>query len=409
MMNKQPHYLSAKEAADQLGISVASLYSYVSRGLLGSEPGADSSRARRYRVEEVEALAARKEYRHEPAKAAETALSFGMPVLESAITLIENGKLYYRGHDALTLAQERSFEEVAALLWTGELATGELFATNAAPAESWPHAGDPANLIELYQAALAWAAPHDLAAHQLTSAAVARTGARIVSLLTRATIGGPPGGGSSQSPRLPIANALQQAWAPAQPDTAPLLSAALILCADHELNVSAFTARCVASAGSAPYAVVIAALAALQGYRHGGCTAQTAALLAAAGSSGARATVAGYLRGGDKLPGFGHPLYPAGDPRARGLLALLNRRLPDAPGMQVANELCEAVSAALGQYPTIDLALAALAAALGAPSHSPLALFALGRTAGWLAHASEQYALDQLIRPRARYSGPQPL
>ena len=398
--------VAAREAAEMLGISVPTLYAYVSRGLLRSEPGAEGARARRYRLEDIEALRARKEYRREPARAAGAALDFGMPVLDSAITLIEDGRLFYRGYDVTALALAHSFEEVAALLWTGEFAAGALF-ENAGSAA--PHAiGEPAdNLagpIELYQAALALAASDDLAAHQHTSGAVARTGARILLLLTQATTQAAIQASRDQMAERSIAATLQRAWAPEHAEAAALLSAALILCADHELNVSAFTARCVASAGATPYAVVIAALSALGGYKHGGHTAQTAALLAAA-MGGVRVTVAGYLRGGATIPGFGHVLYPEGDPRARHLLALLNQYDPNGASVQAANELCAAVYDALGLHPTIDFALAALAAALDAPPHSPLALFALGRTAGWIAHAGEQYALDQLIRPRARYVG----
>ncbi len=212
--------------------------------------------------------------------------------------------------------------------------------------------------------------------------------------------------GAAASPSL--AASLQRAWAPDRPEAEGLLSAALILCADHELNVSAFTARCVASAGSTPYAVVIAALAALQGYKHGGHTAHAAALLSAA-AHGIRPAIAGYLQGGDKLPGFGHPLYPDGDPRATCLLALLGDVYPAAPQVRLVDDVCAAVHAILGLRPTIDLALAALALTLGMPRHTPLAIFALGRTAGWIGHASEQYTLDQLIRPRARYTGPAPM
>jgi citrate synthase len=150
--------------------------------------------------------------------------------------------------------------------------------------------------------------------------------------------------------------------------------------------------------------VVIAALAALEGTRHGGHTVQVSALLDAA-ADGVRPAVGAFLRDGGALPGFGHPLYPEGDPRARLLLALLGERCPEAPPVTLAADLCAAVYGGLGLYPTIDLALAVLARTLGAPRHAPLALFALGRTAGWLAHAGEQYALGRLIRPRARYTG----
>jgi citrate synthase len=446
-MAPDQRYLTAAEAAGLLGISTATLYAYVSRGLLRSEAGDGRSRARRYLRADVEALLARKEYRREPAKAAEDALGFGPPVLDSAITLIEDGRLYYRGHDALELAQTRSFEEVAALLWTGDFATARLFGLAAhlppvsgppvsgVPVSGPPMSGPPlaawpidlANPIERCQAVLAQAAASDLAAHQLTSPAVAATGARILALAAQAITGAPAGeapaaqavtgappGKVSVAEAItgtpaggPLALGLQAAWSPGEPAAAALISAALILCADHELNVSAFTARCVASAGSSPYAVVIAALSALQGFRHGGHTVQVTALLDAA-AYGTRGAIGAFLRSGDMLSGFGHPLYPDGDPRARLLLALLGARLPGAPAVMQAGELCVEVYAALGLHPTIDLALAVLARAIGAPRHAPLALFALGRTAGWIAHACEQYALDQLIRPRARYVGVPP-
>jgi citrate synthase len=117
--------------------------------------------------------------------------------------------------------------------------------------------------------------------------------------------------------------------------------------------------------------------------------------------------LADRLRRGEPIPGFGHALYPEGDPRARKILALLQDRLPAAPVLELAAALSEAAYQRIGEHPTLDLALAVLARALELPPGSALAIFALGRTAGWLAHAIEQYETGQLIRPRARYTGPQ--
>jgi citrate synthase len=123
-----PH-LSAVQAAHALGISLATLYAYVSRGLIRSEAADGAKRRRRYRAEDVRALKQRKELRRNPAKAVEGALHWGEPVLESAITMIADDRFYYRGHDAIGLAESRSIEEVAALLWRGDLAAGDaLFA-----------------------------------------------------------------------------------------------------------------------------------------------------------------------------------------------------------------------------------------------------------------------------------------
>jgi citrate synthase len=182
------------------------------------------------------------------------------------------------------------------------------------------------------------------------------------------------------------------------------------LCADHELNVSAFAARVVASAQANPYAVVQAGLAALQGARHGGHTERSAALLREAGSvAGVRPAVVARLRRGEAIPGFGHLLYPAGDPRGLLLLDLVAEAFGGETAVSVTKELVQVMAEATGQLPTIDLGLAALAQAARLPAGAPLVLFALGRTAGWLGQAIEQYRDGQLIRPRARYVGPKPV
>jgi citrate synthase len=254
-------YLTAKEAAAELGIQLPTLYAYVSRGLLHSEEASVKTRARRYRREDVEALKQRKEMRRDPDKAVASALHFGAPVLESGITLIENGRLHYRGYDAIQMAQERAFAEAAAFIWSGTFDADILSVT---PPEISAPPGLPP--VHAFQAVLPLAAAQDYIAYDLSPTAVTQTGARILQLLTAVfTRNSPP---ASQS----IPRQLQQAFIPAQETVADLFNAALILCADHELNLSAFTARCVASAGSTPYAVVNAGLSALQGPKHGGYT-----------------------------------------------------------------------------------------------------------------------------------------
>lgn len=179
-------------------------------------------RGRRYRRDDIEALRACKEFRREPAKAAESAAGFWDAGRSTwpAITLIDDGRLFYRSHDVLRLAQERSFEEVAARSWTGEFAAEALFAAGAAGEQGATPLGelpcDAAHPIERCQAALALAAVDDLAAYQYAPAAVACTGARILLLLTQAISGCGPG----QSARGSIAGALQAAWAPEQPQAA---------------------------------------------------------------------------------------------------------------------------------------------------------------------------------------------
>ncbi|MGE0683866.1 MAG: citrate/2-methylcitrate synthase [Candidatus Binatia bacterium] len=407
-MPKNSH-LTAQEAAATLGVNPTTLYAYVSRGLIRSEITEGNSRSRWYHREDIQRLKDRKELRRNPLKAAERALHWGDPVLESAITLIADGRLYYRGHDAIELAATRTVEEVAALVWLGDLKTevATLFdaASGRASFRCLAMRRRVADLspFEMFQAILPVAAVEDVTAYDFRPLAVAQTGARILGLLALMAAGRDEKGGD-------IAQTLQEGWVPDDPSAVQLLRAALILCADHELHVSSFTARCVASAGSTPYAVVLAGLSALQGVKHGRNVDQVEAFLQEVGApSQARTVIAQRLKRGEQLPGFGHHLYPDGDPRGKTLLELTRTAFPDAPAVILGDAIIAHAWRAIGQHPTIDFGLAVLTNALEQPPGAALALFALGRTIGWIGHAIEQYQLDQLIRPRARYTGPPPL
>lgn len=401
-------YLTAQEAAQELDISLPTLYAYVSRGLIRSEAAGGNKRTRRYRTEDVQKLKDRQAQRRDPAKVAESALHWGAPVLESAITLVANDRLYYRGYDALELASRCTVEQVATLIWTGELVSDStaLFGSTWSPLPPRCQgvrkhlAGVPA--IEAFQVLLPLAAVDDLAAYDLRPAVVAQTGVRIMRLL--ATIAAGDSSGDTLSERL------RQGWAQNDPQAASLINSALILCADHELNVSSFTARCVASAGSTPYQVVQAGLAALQGVKHGRMTDRVEAFLREAASpAGIQAAIASYLRRGEPIPGFGHPLYPGGDPRGRLLLDQTTATYPNSPAMALTQAVAAAVFELIGEYPTVDFGLVALAQTLKLPPGGAITLFALGRTIGWIGHAIEQYQLDRIIRPRAQYIGKQPV
>ena len=396
-------YLSAREAAEQLGVRVDTIYAYVSRGLLHSEAHpAGGKRRRRYLRADVDALRRRRAQRQQPARSAAEALAFGDPVLDSAITLIQDGQLFYRGQNALALAEQATFEQVAGLIWTG-VATGGWYREGLALPEEVARllpfmAALP--LMARFQALLPVAAANDWAAYDFRPVGIADSGRRLLQLLVGITAGGNPSGPS-------VSHALADCWLPAQPGARRLLEQVLILCADHELNPSSFTARVVAGAGATPYGVVQAGLASLQGTRHGGFTARVTALLREVRIVGdVRAALTGRLARGDDLPGFGHPLYPDGDPRARFLLEAVTRVAEDERVVQLAAEIAAGVYALIGRRPTLDFALVTVAEALGLPDGSALTLFALGRTVGWIGHAQEQVASAQLIRPRARYTGP---
>ena len=267
--------------------------------------------------------------------------------------------------------------------------------------EPSPETGvEPRATMEAFGISLHTAVVKDAAAYDLRPAAVARTGARILRLLTATATG---------STTEPVARALQRRWVPGDEGAVALLDRAMVLCADHELNVSSFTARCVASAGATPYAVVVAGLAALGGLEHGGNTGRVEAFLAEVERSGdARDVIAARLRRGEAVPGFGHNLYPDGDPRAKALLAALAAAYPGSPTVELAGETTRAAGEILDERPNVDFGLVVLARVLGLPPDAALALFALGRTVGWVGHAIEQYGTGKLIRPRARYVGEPP-
>ena len=391
-----PSWLSAAEAARRLGVKRETLYAYVSRGLVRSTPKGGRTRARLYAREDIERARRRAEDRRDPAAIATHALSHGSPVLESSITLIEGGRLFYRGQDAVELSRSRSVTEVASLIWRGMF--------DAFPSASRRRRADSTSARSLplgarAQSLLAAAAARDSLAFDLRADAVVAAGSRILDLMVSAADG-------VRDTGIPIEERLAHGWQVPR-RAAGLLRAAIILSADHELNVSAFTARCVASAGGSPYGAVIAGLAALEGIKHGGLTTRVESMLGAMrGERSGHDALAARLREGAPLDGFGHPLYPDGDPRATEVLARLEERYPRSPELRFARDVAAAAWSALEQHPTIDFALATLTRVAGLPPRSGLALFAIGRSIGWIGHALEQYASGTLIRPRAKYVGP---
>jgi citrate synthase len=326
-------------------------------------------------------------------------------VLESGITLIDDGGLYYRGRDVVVLAGEKGIEEVAAVVWTGDEAM--------APALFPPDPSEPSRRIrslmgsvagltpvEVFQVLLPVAASEDPAAYDLRPPAVARTGARILRLMADVVAGESATG---------LAETLQRGWSPADPGSADLLDSALVYCVDHELPVSTFAARCVASSEATPYAVVLAGLAALGGVKHGGEIELVEAFLREVeGVGDARAVISGRLRRGERIPGFGHSLYPEGDPRGAGLLRVVAGTYPESIAVALSGTVAGEMLHLMGERPNVDFALATVARALELPPGGAIALFALGRTVGWIGHAIEQYRSGSLIRPRARYMGEQP-
>jgi citrate synthase len=389
-------FLTAQEAARRLGVSRQTLYAYVSRGLLRAHVACDP-RQRSYDSSSVERLAEERRRGRRPKEVAKATLDWGTPVLESAITLIRDGQLFYRGMDAVELARRASVEYVAALLW----GLPEQAAFGAVPPATLPcmealtrsGAGMPADeaLLPLFAAATS---DDTTALWQNDVPRLAEGCGGLVRLLLACA-------GDGQPSALPLHQYLANCWKLDEAG-ADLVRMALVLCADHELNASSFTARCVASTGASLRAAVIGGLAALSGPRHGGMTARVESLWRGLDDGPIPVQLRRRLAAGEELPGFGHPLYPEGDQRAA---CLLGRILPHFPR---AKALVIAAEALTGRGPNIDFALVTLRRYLRLPEGSAFGLFAVGRSVGWIAHAIEQRESGQLIRPRAVYAGKVP-
>ena len=388
-------YLSAGEAAAELGVSPATLYAYVSRGLIRSEP-IGASRARRYRAEDVRAL---KNRRAPPGQG--LALATGAPVLDSAISCLSEEGPLYRGVLAVDLASHASFEHVATLLW--DESRSDSFEDQNLPVVN--EAMDAVRIATRTQpplvraiALLALASEADLSAYNRAREGRARVGARLLRLLASSILDQPPSAAA-------LHQQLAAAWAPGHLDAADLLRRALVLLADHELNPSTWTVRCAVSTGLNLYDAVVAGLVALKGPRHGGAGSLAARMVEEMTARDVGRFVRDKVAQGDAIAGFGHSIYARGDARAVDLLAALVRAGAD---LRLAVEAPARISEATGLYPNIDYALAVLMHTLDlAPGHET-ALFAIARASGWIAHAIEQLESGDLIRPRARYIGPGP-
>jgi citrate synthase len=381
--------LSAAEAARLLNVSLPTLYSYVSRGLLASISNG-AARRKRYPREDVLRLAARKNDAKRGGQTAVAAMHWGLPVLETRISHILDGRLRYRGCDATALARHATLETAACLLWDDGL--NDYFQQEIPALPPGLASAPDAPPLARAMFAMAMLATVDMA-HPLQS------GPALMRILAAALLRTAPSA-------MPLHRQLALAWQ-ADAEQTELLRAALVLLADHELNASTFAVRCVASTGASLPAALGAGLAALSGDRHGGGSAAARRMLTQAlAAPDARAAIGAYYKTvAPEFAGFGHPLYPHGDPRAAYLLDRLSALSPGHPQLRATLSICATAGELLDARPNADLALAAMELAFDWPEGAGMSVFALARSAGWIAHAAEQAASAALIRPRARYVG----
>jgi len=398
-------WVDARAAAKHLGIQVRSLYAYVSRGQVRSVPG-ERGRPRLYAFSDLDRLKARRDARAGHGAVAAGALRWGEPVLDSAITAITPRGPAYRGHLAVDLAAaDTPFENVAELLWSGYLPTTAV----TWPRLAIPHAqlarllGPAASPLDVMPLLVQIAALADPERHDRRPDAIIARGRQVIPLLASALAPGFPAAIVSRALGASSIAAIAVRALGLSDDAVSVIDRVLVLLADHELNASSFTARVTASTDADPYACIAAALATLSGPRHGSASLEVSAFGDELGSpEAARAAVRALRKKGQVPPGFGHPLYPSGDPRTAPLLEAAARR---AGSSKQTRTLLALVDATKDAHPSVDVGLAALVAALGAPPSAGPGLFAVARTAGWLAHALEQRAAGFLLRPRARYVG----
>ena len=377
-------WLKTDEALQRLGVRSQTLYAYVSRGRIHAEADPEDPRRSRYRASDIASLRVRKARGRKASDVAADAIAWGEPVLTSSITTVADGRLYYRGRDAARLAETETLESVARLLRGGNGVAVRRGLRPPPPPDGDVRGGGFAAL-----ASRAATAPP---ARGMSAEALANEAASLLDILADA-VAGQVGGG-------PIHERLARAWSCGAAGI-DLVRRAMVLLADHELNPSTFACRVAASTGASLAACTLAGLATLTGPLHGGAAAAMALLADEAEISSPDEAVAARLAHGISAPGFGHPLYPDGDPRARALLGAFATPAP-------LEALRRAMESATGAHDNVDFAMVALARALRLPPDAPFALFAVARCAGWTAHAMEQIAEGAVIRPRARYAGEAP-
>ena len=380
-----PFLIQAKDVCSQLQISADTLYAYVSRGIIRKIPHPQDGRRSLYHRHDFETLLSKKKTGRSRTAVAASTISWGEPVLKSSITEIADQQVYYRGQNVVELAKTQSFEQVF------EVLLGERF---RAPAPV-------VNEQILRHIPLEWPPVNSLMAMLTNEAATLGSAGSVQTarrLLRQAAL--VIAGVNKDIENCSIAELLARHWTNHEHGS-DILRQALILCADHELNASAYAARVAASAKANLPASLLAGVATLTGDAHGGMTNlariwKDNAILA--------------LKNGDELallgdgrtpPGFGHPFYPDGDPRALALIKACG-----SPNDWIM--LRTMVHERIGKTPSLDFGLALVEEHLQLPTGSGLGLFALGRMAGWMAHIFEQRKKGKLIRPRAIYAGKRP-
>ncbi|MFP3501105.1 citrate/2-methylcitrate synthase [Burkholderia sp. SIMBA_062] len=378
------NWITLTEAARRLGVRAQTVYAYASRGSIAVMQDPDDPRKSLYRTEDVIALCRKKQVGRKRAALAASTIFGAEPCIPSGITTFAKGRAWYRGRDSIQLSDTATLEETAALLWQ---ATAPV--TFDAPAVALP-AGERDRQCAFTLLATLAAHGHSTLG-RLDSALHVEAG-QLVAIVARAF-------GAHDDAGLPWTHQRLAAGWGLDGRGADLLRRAMVLVADHEITSSAFAARITASTGASLAGCLLTGLATLSGPLHGDASGRVRAVFDDVQRLGAAHVVDHHLKSAIPIPGFGHHLYPDGDPRAAALLARLD------PPAELARFI-DKVTTLTGQQPTIDVALAMLSVQLQLPRDAAFGLFSIARSVGLLAHCIEQLRVGKVIRPRSRYTGP---
>lgn len=393
-MSLENNYLTAAQAAKMLNISLQTLYAYVSRKGVRSVP-IPGSRRRRYWKSDIERL------REKSSPATTSPLA-----RESRITLVTDSDIFYRGRNALELAASATFESVAALLWGCK--ETDAFGKDAPRVPRAVRKVDAllANESELNRATalftlLEQANPK---AYDLSAAGMARTGADILRCLAAITVH------AAEPSAEPIHAFIARRLALA-PALADLVRRMLILSADHAFEPGTVAVRTVASTGVTPWRSLIAGFAVTLGRpaRLGSYEAIFRLIGELVDAKDPRTLIVSRLRDGELIPGFdtsSTPVHPGGDPRARAAFDSCRTALARDPAFERLAQAAAIVKEAKGLQPSFALMCMFVGWKIGLHSHD--SIFHLGRAAGWIAHAMEQYQSGEAARQPELYQGPLP-
>jgi citrate synthase len=407
-------YMGAPEALAYLGVQHQTLYAYVSRGLVRSfrQPGKKNNL---YLREDVERLKARAEVRAGQGAIAASAMQFGEPIVPTSITEISPEGPRYRGLVAVDLAARHvSFEAVAELLWTG-LSPDEdvLWDVKPLPAEvrrlceSLGKVGTREQFMEVFAlVVLTLGISRGGVAQRLRSGNTLDAAKQVLQVLV-----GCLGLLAKERRFIPIKagdsmvqGVLRAMGGTVTDENVRAVEAILVLLADHELAPGSFASRVAASSGSSLHGCLVSAMCTHAGIKVGQVYDQAEVFLASGRTRALLLRRVAELRDlGRKVPGFAHPLYPKGDPRAAYLLRLASARA--RPSVRL-REFLAFINTARNEFnllPQVELVVTALCNEMGLPRESGGALFAVARSAGWVAHILEQRLSSVLLRPRAKF------